>query len=56
MQNYQPVYLLDGRVYWQNAKLNVYVEASNLIGQRYYDYGGILQPGAWAKISIKAML
>ena len=56
VQNYQPVYLLDGRVYWQNAKLNVYVEASNLIGQRYYDYGGIEQPGRWFKAGIAVNL
>lgn len=52
VQNYRPVYLLDGRVYWQNSKINVYLEASNLIGQRYYDYGGIEQPGRWFKAGI----
>ena len=34
VQNYQPIYLLDGRIYWQQEGMNVYVEASNLLNQR----------------------
>ncbi|MGN0208734.1 MAG: hypothetical protein ACI397_04725, partial [Paludibacteraceae bacterium] len=56
VQDYQPVWLLDGSVFWQNKHLRVSVDCTNITNTRYYDYGGILQPGAWAKISIKAML
>ncbi len=54
--DYQPVWLLDGSVYWQNQYLRVSADCTNMTNTRYYDYGGILQPGAWAKISIKAIL
>ncbi len=54
--DYQPVWLLDGSVYWQNTYLRVSADCTNITNSRYYDYGGILQPGAWAKISIKAKL
>ena len=54
--DYKPVWLLDGSVYWQNKYLRVSADCTNMTNSRYYDYGGILQPGAWAKISIKAKL
>ena len=56
VQNYQPVWLLDGSIYWQNRYLRVAAECTNITHTRYYDYGGILQPGAWAKVSIQAKL
>lgn len=54
--DYQPVWLLDGSIFWQNKYLRVSADCTNMTNTRYYDYGGILQPGAWAKVSIKAML
>lgn len=56
VQDYQPVWLLDGSVYWQNAHLRVSVDCTNITNTRYYDYGGVLQPGAWAMIRIHARL
>ena len=56
VQDYQPIWLLDGSIYWQNTYLRVSADCTNMTNTRYYDYGGILQPGAWAKISIKAKL
>lgn len=52
VQSYKPVYLLDGRVYWKNNFLEVYVAGSNLLDIAYYDYGGIVQPGRWLKAGI----
>lgn len=52
VQNYQPAYLLDGRIYWQNKKINIYLDATNLIGRTYYDYGGIQQPSRWVKAGV----
>lgn len=51
-QTYKPVLLLDGKVYWQHKNINVYASATNLTNRKYYDYGGILQPGIWAKAGI----
>ena len=56
VQDYKPVWLLDGSVYWQNRYLRVSADCTNMTNRHYYDYGGILQPGAWAKVTIKAIL
>ena len=56
VRDYQPVWLLDGSVYWQNRSLRISADCTNMTNTRYYDYGGILQPGAWAKICIRATL
>lgn len=56
VQDYRPVWLLDGAVYWQNNRLRISADCTNMTNTRYYDYGGILQPGAWAKICIQAKL
>ncbi len=56
VQDYKPVWLLDGSVFWENRYLRVSAECTNMTNTRYYDYGGVLQPGAWAKIAIRARL
>ena len=56
VQRYTPAYLLDGRIFWQNQKLNIFLEGSNLIGQKYYDYGGIVQPWRWIKAGISVKI
>jgi len=54
--DYQPTLLLDGSVYWKNEKVCVTAECTNITHQHYYDYGGVLQPGAWLKGSIMVQL
>ena len=56
VESYRPVWLLDGSVFWQNDYIRVSADCTNMTNTRYYDYGGILQPGAWAKISLIARL
>ena len=56
VRDYQPIWLLDGSIYWQNKFLRISAECTNITNTRYYDYGGILQPGAWAKVCIQAKL
>ena len=53
---YQPVLLLDGSLFWQNSRLKISAECTNITNRHYYDYGALLMPGAWAKISIEAHL
>ena len=47
-----PVWLVDGRLFWQSRGTNIYLEGSNLLNKRYVDYGNIEQPGVWFKIGI----
>lgn len=54
--DYSPVLLLDGQLFWECKALKVALDCTNLTNRHYYDYGGLLQPGAWAKLSITAKL
>lgn len=56
VESYKPLLLLDGQLYWQNPTFKVAVDVTNITNRHYYDYGGILQPGAWAKVTFSAKL
>lgn len=49
---YRPVFLMDGKVYWENRYVQVALECQNMTNQVYYDYGGILQPQHWTKLHV----
>ena len=48
-----PVLLLDGSIYMEFAHVRVAVECTNMTNRHYYDYGGILQPGATGMITLQ---
>ena len=54
--NYTPFALFDGRLFWENQQLNIFLEANNIFNTHYYDYGGIEQPGIWIKTGISVKL
>ena len=54
--DFRPVLLLDGQLFWEHPYVRVAVDCTNLTNRHYYDYGGILQPGAWAKLTISMKL
>jgi len=54
--NYQPVLLLDGSIYWQNERVRLSIECTNMTNRRYYDYGSLLMPGAWGTLAIEVHL
>ena len=49
---FEPVLLLDGSIYMELAHVRVSAACTNMTNRHYYDYGGILMPGASGKISI----
>lgn len=51
---FQPVLLLDGSLYLELAPLRVAIECQNMTNRHYYDYGGILMPGAHGRLSVSA--
>ena len=53
---YNPFWTVDGQIYWSNEKLKIFLEATNILNQDYYDYGGIQQPGRFAKLGISVCL
>ena len=47
MNNYSPYTKVDLKVQWTAPTYNIYVKADNLTAHRYYDLGGVRQPGLW---------
>jgi iron complex outermembrane receptor protein len=44
--SYKPFWLADTKIYWKENQFTIYTEASNIFNSTYYDFGGIIQPGA----------
>ena len=53
VNDFRPVLLLDGKIYYDLTHWRFAVTCTNMTNRHYYDYGGVLQPGAWAKVSIE---
>ena len=56
VEHYQPVWLLDGSVYWHNKFLKVSVDAKNMANQLYYDFSGVVQPRHWLTATVQFTL
>ena len=53
VSDFRPVLLLDGKIYYDLNHWRFAVSCTNITNRHYYEYGGVLQPGAWAKLSIE---
>ncbi|MEG1863845.1 MAG: TonB-dependent receptor [Alistipes sp.] len=47
VRDYEPYFLLDGRLAWEKGWCKLYVDATNITATNYCDLGGIRLPGAW---------
>ncbi len=47
--SYDPFWLSDTRFSWKEQNFTVYIEASNVFNSRYFDFGGLIQPGIWIR-------
>lgn len=45
--SYKSFWSADAKIYWKDKYYTLYTEASNISNARYYDFGGIIQPGIW---------
>ncbi|MBR1808300.1 MAG: TonB-dependent receptor [Paludibacteraceae bacterium] len=52
VENYNPVVLLDGGVYWANQMLRVSIDARNMTNTKYVDIGGVVQPQHWVSAKV----
>lgn len=50
---YKSFWLCDTKIYWKANHYLLYAEASNIFNSRYYDFGGIIQPGVWFRGGIE---
>lgn len=55
-QPYRPIWLLDGSIFWEHKGVRCALECTNMTNTRYAEYGGIIQPGAWAKATVSYRL
>lgn len=56
MNGYSPYGKLDAKISWQGRHHELYVQVDNLTNRRYYDLGGIRQPGIWVMAGGKVSL
>jgi len=47
INGYHPYWKIDIKLQWSTKNYDLYVKADNLTAHRYYDIGGVLQPGLW---------
>ena len=47
MNGYHPYTKIDAKLSWTVPRYRLYLQADNLTAHRYYDVGGIRQPGLW---------
>lgn len=47
INGYHPYWKIDAKLQWSTKNYDIYVKADNLTAHRYYDIGGVLQPGLW---------
>ena len=53
---YRPYSVVDGRLSWKIDTYTFYLDANNLFGKRYVDYGNVPQPGLWIVVGGKILL
>lgn len=52
IRDYEPYFLLDGRLAWEKGWCRIYLDATNITDTRYSDLGGIRSPGAWVTAGV----
>ncbi len=53
---YQPFILTDLKLFWKNAHVELYAEATNLTNVQYFEIGGVQMPGRWITGGVKLFL
>ena len=52
VRDFEPYFLLDGRLQWEKGWCRVYADVTNITDTRYFDMGGIPLPGIWCTAGI----
>lgn len=53
---YSPYGVVDARLSWDRKRWQFYIEADNLTGKDYVDYGNVPQPSAWITAGLRLQL
>ena len=54
--SYHPYWSIDAKLRWDRPAYQLYVQATNLTGHRYYDLAGVPQPGLWVMAGARVRL
>ncbi|NPA43986.1 MAG: TonB-dependent receptor, partial [Chlorobi bacterium] len=55
-KEYEPISLIDFKIFWSNDFLEIFSEASNILNTEYYEFGNIKMPERWIKFGAKIKL
>jgi iron complex outermembrane receptor protein len=50
---FEPLFLVDARLQWQQDAFSLYLSCDNLLDQKYYDYSAVPQAGRWLKAGMR---
>jgi len=56
LNGFHPYAKIDAKLSWNTARYSLYIKADNLTCHRYYDLGGVLQPGLWMMVGGKILI
>ena len=54
--DYEPYFLMDARLSFQQPRWKIYAEANNIFDTRYHDFGLVEEPGRWLTAGISLSL
>ncbi|MBS9768647.1 MAG: TonB-dependent receptor [Flavobacteriaceae bacterium] len=53
---YAPFWLLNSRLTWKSEKYEFFLQGTNLLNEKYYDIGNVIQAGRWISVGAKIKL
>jgi iron complex outermembrane receptor protein len=53
LQDFEPYWLVDMKLFWQIGRVQLFAEASNLFNSQVVSIANVPQPGRWARASLK---
>jgi iron complex outermembrane receptor protein len=51
--NYQPYFIFNGRIKWEQKQMEVFIDLNNILNEKYADFGGLIQPGTEFNITLR---
>lgn len=54
--SYQPYFLFNGRIKWEQNQMEIFVDLNNLFNEKYADFGGLIQPGTEFNITLRVKI
>jgi iron complex outermembrane receptor protein len=56
IQDQKPISLFDSKLEWRTKNYQIFLEASNLFNEQYFDFANLIQAGRWVKVGISLQI